>query len=59
MNYIVERLKEASTWRGLVLILTSLGVSISPELVAPIVSIGTGIAGAVGVFLPDSKAKTE
>jgi len=53
MNYIVARLKEASTWRGLVMILTSLGVTINPELVAPIIAVGTGVAGIVGVFLPD------
>ena len=58
MKYIVERLKEASTWRGVIMLLTSVGVGISPELVAPIVSVGTGLAGLVGVFTTD-KPKSE
>ncbi len=29
MNYILARLKEASTWRGLVLIATSFGVHLA------------------------------
>lgn len=58
MNYIVERLKEASTWRGIIMVLTSVGVGVSPDLIAPIVSIGTGLAGLVGIFVAD-KAKTE
>lgn len=54
MKYILDRLKEASTWRGLILVLTSVGVSVNPDLVAPIVSLGTGAAGAVGVFFQDA-----
>lgn len=53
MKYILDRLAEASTWRGLIMILTSVGVTVNPDLVAPIVSIGTGAAGAVGVFFKD------
>lgn len=50
MRYIIERLAEPSTWRGFILILTSLGVGIAPELVAPVIAAGTGLAGVVGVF---------
>jgi len=53
MKYIVERLSEPSTWRGLILILTSFGIGISPDLVAPIIAAGTGIAGLVGVVSSD------
>jgi hypothetical protein len=53
MKYLVERLSEASTWRGLVLIATSLGVGINPDLVAPITSAGVGVAGIVGVLFKD------
>jgi hypothetical protein len=55
MNYLLDRLKEASTWRGLVLILTSVGIGIHPELVTPIIAVGTGVAGAIGVALKDKK----
>lgn len=56
MQYFIERLKEASTWRGIILVLTSVGIGVSPDLIAPIVSVGTGLAGVVGVFTAD-KAK--
>lgn len=54
-DYILDRLKEASTWRGLVLILTSAGVTISPAMAEAIVSIGLALAGSIGVFVPDQK----
>lgn len=47
-QYIIDRLKEPSTWRGLVLIATALGVNISPDQTTAIVSIGIGIAGVIG-----------
>ena len=49
MNYILERAKEPSTWRGVILLLTSLGVGIAPEVANAIVGAGVGIAGLVGV----------
>jgi hypothetical protein len=49
MKYIVERLQEPSTWRGIIMLLTSLGVGIAPEMITAIVTAGTGLAGIVGV----------
>lgn len=54
-QYIVNRAKEASTWRGAILLLTGFGVQISPEMAETIVSIGVSAAGLVGMLLPDSK----
>lgn len=48
-GYILERAKEPSTWRGLILFLTALGVPIAPELQTAIVSAGLGLAGLIGV----------
>lgn len=50
MKYVIERLQEPSTWRGFILLLTSLGVGIAPEMITPIVTAGTGLAGLVGIF---------
>lgn len=55
MNYFISRLKEASTWRGIVAIVTACGIGISPELGEAIVGAGLGLMGIVGVFFPDSK----
>lgn len=56
MNLIVSRLKEPSTWRGLVMIATALGVALDPQMVEAIVAAGTGLAGLIGVLTTDNKA---
>jgi len=55
-DYLLGRLKEPSTWRGLTLLLTSVGIALSPEQAAAVTAIGVAIAGALGAFLPDPKA---
>ena len=49
MKYIIDRFREPSTWRGIVLLATALGVSISPELGEAIVSAGLAAAGLIAV----------
>jgi hypothetical protein len=51
-EYILARLKEASTWRGFVYMLTALGVTLSPAAAEAIIAAGMAIAGAIGAFLP-------
>ncbi len=53
MNWIINRLREASTWRGLVWLLTVSGVALRPDQVEAIVLAGMAIAGLLGVFLQD------
>lgn len=48
-TYILERAKEPSTWRGILLFLTAMGVPIAPELANNIVTVGLGLAGIVGM----------
>ncbi len=52
-DYILARLHEPSTWRGLFLLATALGVSISPEQQTAILSAGMAVVGAIGAFVPD------
>ena len=52
---VVNRAKEASTWRGVIMLLTALGMNISPEMADAIIGVGIAVAGAVGVLFPDSK----
>lgn len=54
-TYIIDRLKEASTWRGIIALLTAAGVTISPEMVDRIVAAGLAIMGIIGVFFKDAK----
>lgn len=52
-DYIKARLKEPSTWRGIILILTAAGVPIAPQMGEAIICIGLALAGGVGVVTPD------
>lgn len=54
-DFLLARLHEASTWRGLVALLTAVGVALTPEQTEAVVAAGLAIIGALGLFLPDSK----
>jgi hypothetical protein len=54
-QYILDRAREPSTWRGAILFLTAIGVPIAPQLAESIVTAGLGIAGLVGVLTPDRR----
>lgn len=54
-DYILQRLTEPSTWRGIILILTSAGVGIEPAMADAIISAGIGLAGVIGVVTADKK----
>ncbi|MBF0272308.1 MAG: hypothetical protein HQL98_09630 [Magnetococcales bacterium] len=49
----LDRCREPSTWRGVVMILTAFGVSVSPETVNDVVAVGTGLSGLIGVMTRD------
>lgn len=55
IEYAIERAREPSTWRGLLFVLTAVGIAVSPDQQEAIVSAGMALAGLVGVFLPDAK----
>ena len=57
MKYILDRLKEPSSWRGLVMIATAFGVSVNPELLTAIITVGTGLAGIIGFVFKDKVAE--
>lgn len=54
MNWILDRLKESSTWRGIVWLLTVAGIALEPEQKEAIITAGIAIAGLLGVFTRDS-----
>lgn len=53
LKFLIARLSEASTYRGIVLGLTGLGLYIRPEVASAVTSIGLGITGLIGIFFPD------
>lgn len=54
LAFFQERLSEASTWRGIISIITACGVAIAPDQVEAIVAAGLAIVGAIGVFTKDA-----
>ena len=52
-DYLLARLREPSTWRGLVLIATACGTALSPDQQEAIVTAGLLIAGLIGAAVPD------
>lgn len=48
-DYILDRAREPSTWRGLTLLLTAMGVPLAPALSEAIITAGLAIAGLIGV----------
>lgn len=55
LEYIVARLQEPSTWRGLVLVATAVGAHLSESQVSTIIEVGLLLAGFLGAALPDKK----
>jgi hypothetical protein len=55
--YAEARLKELSTWQGIVVLLTLGGVSLSPNMKEFIITLGLLIFGGVGAVLPDKIKK--
>jgi hypothetical protein len=55
MAYIIARLKEASTWRGIIAIITACGVVLTPDQVESIIAAGLALMGIFGAFFPDFK----
>lgn len=60
MDYIRARLREPSTWRGIVAALMGVGVAIEPGQVEAIVAGCASVIGLIGILTEDRpKAKKE
>ena len=56
--YLTARLKEPTTWRGIVLLATGAGIGVSPEQSDAIVALGLAIAGLIGALTPNDIAQS-
>lgn len=54
-DYMLNRMREPSTWRGFIMLLTALGVALDAVQTEAVIALGMALVGAVGVFLPDSR----
>lgn len=55
LNWLLDRLKEPSTWYSLITMLTTAGVNIDPELAQPIINTGIGAASLIMFITKDKK----
>jgi hypothetical protein len=55
LDSLIQRFSEGSTWRGLILLATSLGVGIQPEYHEHIIAIGIGLVGVINIFRREKK----
>lgn len=53
-TWLLVRLKEPSTWRGIVWLATVLGLSLRPDQAEAIAVAGATLVGVLGVFCADS-----
>lgn len=50
MNFLLERLSENSTWRGLVMLGTALGLQLDPSQANAIIAVGLSLVGLINVL---------
>ena len=53
LRFIADRLKERSTWLGLLALLTAVGVGLSPEQTEAIAAGGVAVGGLILAFTKD------
>lgn len=58
LEYILSRLAEPSTWRGIIWIATAFGLALSPDQKEAIATAGMALVGAIGVFTKDKSKPT-
>ena len=56
-TYILAQFQQASTWRGIVLMLTAMGALKNPQWGEAITALGLLIAGLIAVIFPDEVKK--
>ncbi len=58
LSYLVNRFKELSTWQGIIVIVTGLGVKITPDKASAIAAAGAAVFGLVSALFPDKFSNT-
>lgn len=53
VKFVVDRMKERSTWIGLVGLLSSVGIALEPSMVEAIASVGVALSAVVMILTKD------
>lgn len=59
LDWILARLAENSTWRGIILLITAAGLKLAPELWDSIISVGLALVGLINVIRKAPSHETE
>jgi hypothetical protein len=54
-TWFVQQGKEPSTWRGIVMVLTSFGIVTSPDIQEAIIAVGLAVSGLIGIVFSDNQ----
>lgn len=54
LKKILDNLRYPSTWKGLIALLSVIGVSLSPDQLEAITAAGVALYGAISLFFSDS-----
>ena len=57
LAFIAPRLRERSTWLGVVAFASAVGITISPEMLEALLAGGMFVAGLIGVLTKDGAAE--
>ncbi len=55
LNYLLDRAKEPSSWRGAILILTACGLRLEPQLQESILAVGLSATGLINLLRKERK----
>ena len=55
-EYILNRLKEPSTWRGIVSFAMAIGIVIEPEMAEKIIAAGVAVVGLILTLKKDARS---
>lgn len=50
LDWLIDRMRERSTWFGVVSLMTAIGISLSPAQIDAIAAAGMAVAGLVAVI---------
>ena len=59
IGWILDRLSENSTWRGILLTATAAGIYLKPDQAASITATGLAVVGLINVFRQGSPTKAQ
>lgn len=59
IQWALARSKERTTWVGAVALLSSFGITVAPEMIEHIISIGLAISGLIAILVKDKADKPE